>query len=237
MRWLWENLDLVLGLTWDHARLSVTPIVVALIASIPLGWLASINRVARSVLLFVFGVLFTIPSLALFVVLPLVLGTKILDEANVVVALTIYGVAIMVRGAADAFAAVPKDVVNSSTALGYSRIGRFWSVHLPLAGPVILANLRVVSVTTISLLSVGSLIGVSTLGYLFLNGYQRTFPTEVIIGIVFTLLLALLFDFALVALGRLLMPWTKVNALASRRATRVAPHAPLPPRGSREHFR
>lgn len=220
MRWLWENLDLVLGLTLDHARLSVIPIVVAFIASIPLGWLASLHRLTRLVLLFAFGVLFTIPSLALFVSLPLVLGTKILDPANVVVALSIYGVALMVRGAADAFASVPRDVVNSSTAVGYSRAGRFWTVEFPLAGPVLLANIRVVSVTTISLLSVGSLIGVQSLGYLFLNGYQRTFPTEVVIGIVFTLLLALVFDTILVVLGRLLMPWTRVDARASRRERR-----------------
>lgn len=170
MVWLWENLELVLGLAADHARLSVIPILVSLIAAVPLGWLATLHPAVRSFILFVSGAAFTIPSLALFIVLPAVLGTKILDEANVVVALSIYGVAVMARGAADAFASVPKDVVNSSTAVGYSRVGRFWTVELPLAGPVILASLRVVAVSTISMLTVGSLIGVQSLGYLFLNG-------------------------------------------------------------------
>jgi osmoprotectant transport system permease protein len=128
----------------------------------------------------------------------------------------------MVRGAADAFASVPKDVIGSSTAMGFSRWGRFWSVELPLAGPVLLANIRVVSVTTVSLLSVGSLIGVTTLGYLFLNGYQRVFPTEIIIGMVFTIIVALLFDAVLVALGRLLMPWTRVMKSARRSVTFTA---------------
>ena len=217
MVWLWENLELVLGLALDHARLSIIPILVSLIAAIPLGWLATLHPVVRSFILFVSGAAFTIPSLALFIVLPAVLGTKILDEANVVVALSIYGVAVMARGAADAFASVPKDVVNSSTAVGYSRAGRFWTVELPLAGPVILASLRVVAVSTISLLTVGSLIGVQSLGYLFLNGYQRTFPTEVVIGIVAVMVLAVIFDQLLVLVGRLLLPWTRVQSAAERR--------------------
>ena len=113
--------------------------------------------------------------------------------------------------------------MNSSTAVGYSRVGRFWTVELPLAGPVILASLRVVAVSTISLLTVGSLIGVQSLGYLFLNGYQRTFPTEVVIGIVAVMVLAVLTDQLLVLAGRMLMPWTRVQSgLDRRRLSRVA---------------
>jgi osmoprotectant transport system permease protein len=219
--WLWQNLELVLGLTLDHARLSAIPVVVSLLASIPLGWAASRSRAVRAVLLSVGGILFTIPSIALFVVLPLVIGTRILDEANVVVALSIYGIAVMVRGSADAFAAVPREVVDSSTAVGYSAWRRFWAVELPLAGPVLLASIRVVSVSTVSLVSVGSVIGVTTLGYLFFDGYQRVFPTEILIGIVFTVIIALVFDALLVLLGRLLMPWTRVVASARRSVTLV----------------
>jgi osmoprotectant transport system permease protein len=209
MQWLWDNRDLVIGLTLEHVRLSVIPIIVGLMASIPLGWIATRYRVARSLLLTLGGVLFTIPSLALFVALPAILGTKILSDVNVIVALAIYAVAIMIRGAADAFASVSAPVLQSATAVGYSAFSRFWSVELPLAGPVLLANLRVVSVTTVSLLSVAALIGKGGLGYLFLNGYQRDFPTEVAIGIVFILIIALVFDLVLVVLGRLLMPWAR----------------------------
>jgi len=223
MVWLWENLELVLGLALDHARLSIIPILVSLIASVPLGWLATLHPAVRSTILFFAGAAFTIPSLALFIVLPAILGTRILDELNVIVALSIYGVAVMARGAADAFASVPSDVVNSSTALGFSRISRFWTVELPLAGPVILASLRVVAVSTISLLTVGSIIGVQSLGYLFLNGYQRTFPTEVVIGIIAVGVLAVLFDQVLVLAGRLLLPWTRSQSSAERRrVARVA---------------
>ncbi len=209
MEWLWENRDLVLGLTFDHVRLSAPPIIIGFLAATPLGWLASRYRAARAVLLGLGGILFTIPSLALFVALPVILGTRILDDINVIVTLSIYAMAIMIRGAADAFASVSPAVLRSATAVGYSSWSRFWSVEVPLAGPVLLANLRVVSVTTVSLLSVAALIGKGGLGYLFLNGYQRDFPTEVAIGIVAIMLIALAFDLILVALGRLLMPWAE----------------------------
>lgn len=215
MQWLWDNRDLVLGLTLEHVRLSIPPIIIGFIACIPLGRLANRFQITRAIQLTLFGILFTIPSLALFVTLPLILGTKILNPLNVVVALSIYAIAIMVRGAADAFQSVSADVLQSATAVGYSAGSRFWKVEFPLAGPVLLANLRVVSVTTVSLLSVGALVGNGGLGYLFINGYQRVFPTEVMIGIVFTLIIALVFDQALVGIGRLLMPWDR------RRRTRM----------------
>jgi osmoprotectant transport system permease protein len=212
MQWLWDNLGLVLGLSLDHARLSAPPIIVGFLACIPLGVLAHRVRTARTILLTLGGVLFTIPSLALFVTLPAILGTQIIDELNVVVALSIYAVAIMVRGAADAFASVPAGVVRSADAVGFSPVSRFWKVELPLAGPVLLANLRVVSVSTVSLLSVAALIGSGGLGYLFVNGYQRVFPEEIMIGIVFTIVIAVVFDQILVALGRFLMPWDRGSA-------------------------
>lgn len=218
MLWLWENLELVLGLSLDHVRLSAIPIIVGFIACIPLGWIANRFRVTRAIQLTLFGILFTIPSLALFVTLPSVLGTKILNPINVVVALTIYAIAIMVRGAADAFGSVSRDVIQSATAVGFSSVSRFWTVEFPLAGPVLLANLRVVSVTTVSLLSVGALVGNGALGYLFINGYQRDFPTEVMIGIVFTLIIAIVFDQLLVAIGRVLMPWTRDSQSPARSA-------------------
>ncbi len=218
MQWLWENRDLVLGLSLEHVQLSAVPIIVGFIACIPLGWMANRFRLTRAIQLTLFGILFTIPSLALFVTLPSVLGTKILNPINVVVALTIYAIAIMVRGAADAFESVPRDVIQSATAVGFSSVSRFWTVEFPLAGPVLLANLRVVSVTTVSLLSVGALVGNGALGYLFINGYQRDFPTEVMIGIVFTLIIAIVFDQILVAIGKMLMPWTRGEKHSARTA-------------------
>jgi osmoprotectant transport system permease protein len=209
MVWVWNNLDQIWGLTCSHLLLSVIPIVVGFALSLPLGWLAHRYRAARTILLSVGGILYTIPSLALFVTLPVILGTGILDPTNVVVALSIYAVAIMVRSAADAFAAVPAEVQDSATAVGFSSLRRFLSVDLPLAGPVLLAGIRVVSVSTVSLATVGSVIGVSTLGNLFIDGFQRSFYEEIFTGIIAVLIIAMVFDLIVVVLGRALMPWNR----------------------------
>ncbi len=216
MAWLWANLGLVLGLTAEHAVLSGIPILIGFAASLPLGWLAARSRIARGILQTVFNVIYTIPALALFIVLPPILGTKILDDLNVVVALSAYAIAMMLRGTIDAFSSVSGDVLQSATAQGFSSASRFWTVQLPLAGPVLLANLRVVSVSTVSLLSVGALIGSGGLGYLFTNGFQRYFVDEIVIGIVAVVLLALLFDAILVLVGRVLMPWNRRSAAPRR---------------------
>jgi ABC-type proline/glycine betaine transport systems, permease component len=209
MAWLGNSWDLILRLLAEHAWLSAIPILVGFAASLPLGWLAARSRVARGILLTVFNVIYTIPALALFVVLPGILGTRILDPLNVVVALTLYAMAMMLRGAVDAFGSVSPDVLQSATAQGFSSTGRFWTVQLPLAGPVLLANLRVVSVSTVSLVSVAALVGRGGLGYLFTDGYARQFLFEIGTGVVFTVLLALVFDAILVLAGRLLLPWNR----------------------------
>ena len=207
MNWTLANLDLILELTLNHIRLSVIPIVLGFVIAIPLGWLASRSAALRAIIVSGGSLLYTLPSLPLFVMLPYVLGTKVLSEINVIVALTIYAVAVMVRSAADALASTPAAAREAATALGFSAFARFWRVEFPLAGPVLLAGLRVVSVSTIALVSVGAIIGSRNLGYLFTNGKQRDFLEEILVGIVASLLIALVFDFLLVTLGRVLMPW------------------------------
>jgi osmoprotectant transport system permease protein len=192
-----------------HILLSVPPIVIGLIIATPLGWLANRHSLTRSPLLLITGLLYTIPALPLIIAIPALLSTGILDPINVVITLTIYAVALMVRTVNDGLASVDREVRLAADAMGYSGWGRFWHVELPLAGPVIIAGLRVVSVSTVSLVSIGSIIGVSSLGYLFLNGLQRNIPAEVWSGIVATVFIAVAFDFLLVAIGRVLMPWTR----------------------------
>jgi osmoprotectant transport system permease protein len=217
VRWTLANLDLIGSLTLNHARLSIIPIVASFVLAVPLGWLANRNRVLRSVVITGGSLLYTIPSLPLFVILPLIIPTRVLDETNLVVALTIYGVAIMARSAADALASVEAPTLDASTAIGFSPAARFFTVELPLAGPVLLAGIRIVSVSTIALVSVGVIIGSANLGYLFQNGKQRGILEEVVVGIVISMVLALVFDLVLVGIGRLLMPWNQ-NAGAGRRA-------------------
>ena len=223
MNWTLNNLDLIGALTLDHIRLSVIPIIASFVLSIPLGWLANRNRVLRSIVITGGSLLFTIPSLPLFVILPLIIPTRVLDETNLVVALTIYGVAIMARSASDALASVAPTTLDASTAIGFSSAARFFRVELPLAGPVLLAGIRVVSVSTIALVSVGVIIGSANLGYLFQNGKQRGILEEVVVGIVISLLLALVFDLIIVAIGRVLMPWNqgtgRTNSLNQGRRT------------------
>jgi osmoprotectant transport system permease protein len=207
MTWVINNLDLILRLTIEHLRLSFPPILIGFLIAIPLGWIAYRFKLTRGLLLTVAGLLYTIPSLALFVILPTVLGTTIVSELNVTVALTIYAVAIMSRSVSDALLSVDPDIRQSATAVGYGSWRRFWAVELPLAGPVILAGLRVAAVSTISLVTVGSIIGVESLGYLFINGFQRRIVPEILAGVVMVLILALVIDRLLVVLGRVVMPW------------------------------
>jgi len=154
--------------------------------------------------------------LALFMLLPPMLGISVLSEANVIIALTIYAVAIMVRTVADAFASIEPRALRAATALGYAEWGRFFAVELPLAGPVLLAGLRVVAVSTVSLVTVGVLVGIQSLGYLFTDGFQRRIIPEVLTGVVMTFLVALLFDAVLVALGRVIMPWSRLATQPAR---------------------
>jgi osmoprotectant transport system permease protein len=217
VNWVVNNLGLISELTLNHVRLSIIPIIASFVLSIPLGWLANRNRTLRAVVITGGSLLYTIPSLPLFVILPLIIPTRVLDETNLIVALTIYGVAIMARSASDALASVGAPALDASTAIGFSTSGRFFRVELPLAGPVLLAGIRVVSVSTIALVSVGVIIGSANLGYLFQNGKQRGLLEEVVTGIVISLLLALVFDLIIVGIGKLAMPWNRGDATARRR--------------------
>lgn len=216
MNWLWSNLDQVGELILVHLALSVPAIILSFVVSVPIGWVAHRYRWSRSVLLSLCALLYAVPSLALFIALPAVTGLSVRSPVNLVIALTLYGIAVIVRTATDAFDAVERDVVQSATAMGYSTVGRFWGVELPLAGPVLLSGLRVVAVSTVSLATVGAVIGVQSLGSLFTDGFQRGIEVEIIAGVVATIGLALVLDWLLVRIGRLLMPWSPADAKTSR---------------------
>ena len=178
MDWVLGHLGDIGNLTAAHIGLCVPAIVIGFVVSVPLGYLASRSAVARGLLLTLGNVLYTIPGIALVVLVPVVLGLQILNPLNVTVALLVYAVAIMVRSAADAFSSVSADVRQAATGQGYSAAQRFWRVELPLAGPVLLAGVRVVSVSTISLATVGALIGIPSLGSFFPDAFQRNFVLE-----------------------------------------------------------
>ena len=132
-----------------------------------------------------------------------------------VIALTVYAVAVMVRFVVDGFASVSPAVLDAARATGYGRSGLALRVELPLAGPVLLAGLRVVSVSTVSMVSIGALIGVGNLGRLFTDGLRSDNTAEIVTGLVLIVVIALVFDALLVLAGRLAMPWS-VGSRATR---------------------
>jgi osmoprotectant transport system permease protein len=211
MQWFLANSGHVFTLAGQHLVLAVLPMLFGLLISLPLAQLARQNRTLRTVVLTASSLLYTIPSLALFIILPTVLGTRILDPANVVVALTLYAVALLVRAALDAYDSVDQDLQQAAVAMGFKPLARFLQIDLPLSLPVLFAGLRVVSVSNISLVSVAALLGIGNLGMLFTSGLQRDFVTEVLVGIIAILVLALLMDAALVLLERLLTPWARAG--------------------------
>ncbi|MGF3057382.1 ABC transporter permease [Microbacterium sp. YY-01] len=214
MDWMIDNGGLIASLTGIHLRQSFIPLAAGFIVSIPLGWVAWRYRLLRGWIVVITGLLYTIPSLALLILLPAALGISVVSELNLMVALAIYAVAILVRSVADGLDAVDPIIRESATAVGYGPFRRFWAVDFPLAGPVILAGLRVAAVSTISLATVGILVGVNNLGYLFTTGLQRRLVVEVFAGVLAVLVIALVVDALLVLLGRVLMPWNRLTTLA-----------------------
>lgn len=214
--WVADNADRILTLTLAHVQVAVIPILASLVFSVPIAWWAHRQQTARRILVPLSSILYALPSLPLFILLPVIIGTQVLDPLNLVIALTLFGIALMVRTAVDAFDSVGRIIRDDALAIGHSPSQVFWRVALPLAGPPLMAGTRVVSASTLSLVSVGALIGVPSLGYFFTNGYQRGFPTEILTGVLGTVVLAVIFDAIIVVAGRLLMPW--VRATDRRRA-------------------
>ena len=209
--WIARNLDQIGARLVEHLALSIIPVVVALLIAIPLGYLVSRTGRFASVIITIAGLVYAIPSVALFVVMPLFLGTRILDPINVVVALTVYSLALLLRSVVDGFRSVPPAVRNASVAMGYGRARRVFGVELPLAMPVIFAGLRVVTVSNIALVTVGAVIGMGALGQYFDQGFREGFLTPIIVGIVLILILALLADLTILAIQRLSLPWLAVT--------------------------
>lgn len=189
--------------------LAALPVLVGLAIALPVGWVANRYRWAYPPIVSAASVLYTIPSIVIFLVLPGLIGTKILDPKNVGIALTFYTVALLVRVVADALASVPEDAMAAAAAMGYTTFQRLLRVQLPLAVPVIGAGLRVAAVSNVSLVSVASIIGVTQLGQLFVVGFTNDTVPPTVVGLILFVLLALVFD-ALILLGiRLLTPWQR----------------------------
>ena len=219
MHYLLTHLPAAWMLTMIHLRLSLLPVLAGLAIALPWGVLVWRRAVLRRLTTLTASVVFTIPSLALFVVLPSIIPTRILDEANVIVALTLYTTALLVRAVLEALDAVPSQVRDAASAIGYRPIVRLLKVELPLSIPVLVAGLRVVVVTNISMVSVGAVIGIGGLGTWFTEGYQANKSDQIVAGIIAILVLAFVVDVLIMLAGRLATPWNRASRPGRRLLT------------------
>src|ERR1700730_17835320 len=207
------------ALTVISPRLALVPVLAGVAIALPWGVLAWRTTALRRLTTVAASAVFTIPSLALFVVLPLVIPTRILDEANVIVALTLYTTALLVREVFEALDAVPLQVRDAATAVGYRPISRVIKGELPLSIPVLVAGLRVMVVTNISMVSVGAVIGIGGLGTWFTEGYQANKSDQIVAGIIAILILAFVVDILIMLAGRLATPWNRASRPGRRLLT------------------
>ena len=215
MMWSWipSNWSEILSLTRANAFLGIVSPLIGLAISLPLGVVAARWRWFYPPTLVVVNVIYAIPSLALFIALIPAFG---LTDTPVVIGLTVFSLCVILPNVVAGLRGVPASVKQAATAMGYGPLRRLLTVELPLATPVIIAGLRVGVVSSISLASVGQIIGVSSLGYLFIDGLQRSFPTEIYVGLFCVIVLALICDLILVGIRRALTPWASGTNRAAR---------------------
>lgn len=205
--WIWENLPLVWSLILSHLWLTLVPTILGLVVSLPFGWWAHRSRRGRPFIIGTAGLLYTIPSLALFIILPTILGTRILDPINIVIALTVYTVSLLVRVVSDGLSSVPVEAVQAAEAMGYRSWQRLVLVELPVAVPVIAAGLRVAVVSNVSIVTMAALLGIPQLGTLFTQGFQLRLYVPLVTGILLCVVLAIVLDMVIVRLNTLATPW------------------------------
>jgi osmoprotectant transport system permease protein len=206
------NWDVVWHYTLVHLRITAIALALGAAVAFPLGLAGYRWRRSYPALLGVTNVLYTVPSLSLLVLLGLGLGLGLLNDRPLIVALAIYTLAILVRNLVEGLRGVPGSVKDAATGVGYTPLRSLLAIELPLAVPAIMAGLRVAAVSTISLVSVGGVLGRGGLGFLFFEGYRRNRTSEIIAGIGASVLLAVAVDIALVLTRRVLTPWTPPRA-------------------------
>lgn len=216
MTWLALNWQQVVTLAVAHLLLSGPAIVISVLIAVPIGRLAFRRPRIGGAVSATATLLYAIPALPLLIIIPAIAGTPLRSSATMILALSVYGVALLTRTAADALSSVDAGVRTAAVAVGHSPRSVFWRIDLPLAVPVLIGGIRVMAVSTVGLVTIGALIGVPSLGTLLTDGFQRGIAAEVATGVIATVVLALLIDAALVLTGRLLAPWAKASVVVRR---------------------
>lgn len=207
--WVISNLDEIGQRLGEHVVMVVLSVAIGFVVSFGLAMLARRYPRTYGPILGITGTLYAIPSLALFVLLIPITG---LSLTTGIVALVLYTLLILVRNIVTALEGVPPDVTEAATGMGYTPSQRFWHVELPIAVPVVLAGLRIATVTTIGLVAVTTFIGLGGLGYLIINsGTRRSFPTSIYVGVFLCVMLAVVADLLLLWLQRRLTPWAQAR--------------------------
>jgi osmoprotectant transport system permease protein len=204
--WITRNMDQIVDRTWQHIGLTIVSVGLGLVISVGLGIVALRWRWTYSPITWVTGLLYTIPSLALFAILVPIVG---LNATNAVIALTSYTLLIIIRNLVAGIEGVPQAIIEAADGMGYTPQARFWKMEVPLALPAIVAGLRIATVTTVGLVTVTAVLGLGGYGFFILRGLNTFFWTQILVGVVLSVVLATLFDIGFVGLERLLSPWTR----------------------------
>jgi osmoprotectant transport system permease protein len=209
--YLRDNSDTVVSRFIEHVEFTAETVVLATAVGVPLAVLAYWVRPLTGPILASAGVLYTIPSLALFAFIAPFVGT---GSATVLTGLVLYGLLLIVRNTLTGLKQVPADVKEAASAMGYGRWLRLLRVELPLALPGLLTGVRLATVSTVALVTVGVLVGRGGLGQLIIDGFRNNFfKAEITVGAVGCVALALVLDLLLAGLSRLLTPWSRRVAL------------------------
>lgn len=205
--WVARHRDDIWSRGAEHVVLTLVAVAVGTVLAVPAAIVASRVRSLTSPLLIVSGVIYTIPSLALFAMLVPWTG---LSRTTALIALTGYTLLILARNALTGLADVPDDVKEAAHGMGYSWSRQLFRIELPLAVPAIIAGIRIATVTTIGLVTVSALIGQGGFGQLILDGFDRDFRTPIVVGCALSVALAVIADGALLVVQRVLTPWARV---------------------------
>lgn len=208
-KWVVRHLDDIWLALLEHLELTAIAVLVGFLISFPLGIFAFRHRRAYPPITWITGLLYTIPSVALFVLLIPFTG---LSTVSAEIGLVSYTLLILIRNVVAGLESVPADIKEASLGMGFSLRQLLWRVEVPLALPVITAGVRIATVTTLGLVTVTALIGKGGLGAFLLLGIQRFFSTPIVVGAVLSIGLALLGDSLLLTAQKRLMPWAKARA-------------------------
>ena len=206
VQYLQDRQSELVDATVEHIWITVVSVLLGVVIAFPLALIARRLPRLESTILGVSTGIYTIPSLALF---PLLVPFTGLSATTVVIGLALYALTILVRAILEGLRAVPDEVRESATGLGYGATKLLFRVELPLALPVIMAGLRVAAVSTVALTTVGSLVAYGGLGNLIKDGVNTNFRAELLAAAVLCVVLAVVLDVVIVLLQRLLTPWTR----------------------------